>query len=113
MEKFKPLHSTPLRNLNVPVLKGTEGLKFNPSVPFTLQDKFGLDEMRVESSDGGDQASLVVGRYLSPQLYVSYGVGLIESINTFSLRYQLSSKWQLKAENGANQSADLFYTIER
>ena len=89
------------------------GLSGGDRIARMMQDKFGLDEMRVESSDGGDQASLVVGRYLSPQLYVSYGVGLIESINTFSLRYQLSSKWQLKAESGANQSADLFYTIER
>ncbi len=89
------------------------GLSGGDRIARMMQDKFGLDEMRVESSDGGDQASLVVGRYLSPRLYVSYGVGLIESINTFSIRYQLSSKWQLKAESGASQSADLFYTIER
>lgn len=78
-----------------------------------LGDKFGLDEMRVESSDNGDQASLAVGRYLSPKLYVSYGVGLIEAINTLTVRYQISSKWQLKAESGEAQGADIFYTIER
>ena len=89
------------------------GLSGGDHIARMMQDRFGLDEMRVESSEGGDQASLVVGRYLSPRLYVSYGVGLIESVNTFSLRYQLSSKWQLKAESGENQSADLFYTIER
>jgi len=76
-------------------------------------DRFGLDEMRVESSDSGDQASLVVGRYLSPKLYVSYGVGLIEAINTLSVRYQLTDHWQLKAESGESQGADIFYTIER
>jgi translocation and assembly module TamB len=89
------------------------GLSGGDKIARMMQDQFGLDEMRVESSDGGDQASLVVGRYLSPKLYVSYGVGLIESINTFSMRYQLSDKWQLKAESGESQSADLFYTIER
>lgn len=78
-----------------------------------LGDKFGLDEMRVESSDTGDQASLAVGRYLSPKLYVSYGVGLIEAVNTLTVRYQISSKWQLKAESGEAQGADFFYTIER
>lgn len=78
-----------------------------------LGDKFGLDEMRVESSDNGDQASLAVGRYLSPKLYVSYGVGLLEAINTLTVRYQISSKWQLKAESGEAQGADIFYTIER
>ncbi|MDH3387670.1 MAG: translocation/assembly module TamB domain-containing protein, partial [Gammaproteobacteria bacterium] len=61
----------------------------------------------------GDQASLVVGRYLSPRLYVSYGVGLIESINTLNLRYQITEKWQLEAESGEHQGADFLYTIER
>ncbi len=89
------------------------GLSGGDKIARMMQDQFGLDEMRVESSESGDQASLVVGRYLSPKLYVSYGVGLIESINTFSMRYQLSEKWQLKAESGETQSADLFYTIER
>ncbi len=89
------------------------GLSGGDKIARMMQDQFGLDEMRVESSEGGDQASLVVGRYLSSRLYVSYGVGLIESINTFSMRYQLNDKWQLKAESGESQSADLFYTIER
>ena len=75
--------------------------------------RFELDEMRVESSDSGDQASLVIGRYLSPKLYVSYGVGLVDSFNTLNFRYQLSSKWQLKGESGETQGADLLYTIER
>jgi len=79
----------------------------------TIGEQFGLDEMRVESSDTGDQASLVVGRYLSPKIYVSYGVGLIETINTFTVRYKISDKWQIKAESGEAQGADILYTIER
>ncbi|MDA3868660.1 MAG: translocation/assembly module TamB domain-containing protein [Gammaproteobacteria bacterium] len=79
----------------------------------TLGDRFGLDEMRVESSATGDQASLVVGRYLSPRLYISYGVGLIESFNTLMLRYRISSKWHIKVESGEYHGADIIYTIER
>lgn len=79
----------------------------------TLGDRFGLDEMRVESSDTSEQASLVVGRYLSPKLYISYGVGLIETINTLTVRYSISEKWQLKAESGEYQGADLLYIFDR
>ena len=79
----------------------------------TLGNRFGLDEMRVEGSDNGDQASLVMGRYLSPKLYVSYGVGMIEAVNTLNVRYHISDKWQLKAESGESQGADLLYTFER
>jgi translocation and assembly module TamB len=89
------------------------GLSGGDVIARSLGDRFGLDEMRVESSDQGDQAALVVGRYLSPRLYASYGVGLIESINTLTLRYQISKKWLIKAESGGYQGADILYTIER
>ena len=88
------------------------GLSGGDRLARLLGDRFGLDEMRVESGSN-DQASLVVGRYLSPRLYISYGVGLIEAINTFSLRYKISDKWQLKAESGEAQGADFLYTIDR
>jgi len=89
------------------------GLSGGDKLARVLGDRFGLDEMRVESSDSGDQASLVMGRYLSPRLYVSYGVGLIEAFNTFTVRYQIADKWQLKAESGEHQGADIIYTIDR
>ena len=79
----------------------------------TLGDRFGLDEMHIEGSDTGDQASLVIGRYLSPRLYVSYGVGLIETVNTLNVRYKISDKWVLKGESGEHQGADFLYTYER
>lgn len=89
------------------------GLSGGDQMARSLGDRFGLDEMRVESSASGDQASLVVGRYLSPRLYVSYGVGLIESFNTLMLRYRVSSKWHIKVESGEYHGADILYTIER
>ena len=89
------------------------GLSGGDRIARSIGDRFGFDEMRIESSSSGDQASLVVGRYLSPRLYVGYGVGLIESINTFNLRYKVTERWQLEAESGAAQGADLFYRFER
>jgi translocation and assembly module TamB len=89
------------------------GLAGGDSLARQVGDQFGLDEMRVESNDDGDQASLVVGRYLSPDLYVSYGVGLIETLNTLTLRYRLAERWHVQAESGEYQGADLLFTIER
>jgi len=89
------------------------GLSGGDTLARKIGDEFGLDQMRIESNEKGDQASLVMGRYLSPKLYISYGVGLVESFNTFRVRYQLSDKWQIKAESGQAQGADILYTIER
>ncbi len=89
------------------------GLSGGDRIARSIGDRFGFDEVRIESGGGGDQASLVVGRYLSPRLYVGYGVGLVESINTLNLNYKITDSWQLEAESGANQGADLFYRWER
>jgi translocation and assembly module TamB len=89
------------------------GLTGGDHLARSLGERFGLDEIRVEGGGTGDQASLVMGRYLSPKLYVGYSVGLIEAINTLTVRYQMSRHWQLRGESGEYQGADLLYTIER
>ncbi len=79
----------------------------------SLGESLGIDEVSIDSSNAGEQASLVVGRYISPKLYISYGVGLIEAINTFKVRYQISERWQIIGENGEFQGADIFYFFDR
>lgn len=78
--------------------------------------RLGLEEVGVESSmdsDGSANTALVLGKFLSPRLFISYGISLTESINTLKLRYTISDKWVFKTEAGANQSADFEYTIEQ
>lgn len=75
--------------------------------------RFGIDEVRIESGGGFGEGTLVIRHYLSPKIYVSYGMGLFESLNVFIVRYQLSKLWALQAESGTQSSADIIYTIER
>jgi translocation and assembly module TamB len=63
--------------------------------------------------DMTNETSLVLGRYLSPRLYISYGVGLVEAINTVKMRYTIGDHWTIKTEAGTQRSADLVFTIER
>jgi translocation and assembly module TamB len=74
--------------------------------------KVGIEDVGVESDLNNDTA-LVLGRYLSPRLYISYGISLAESINTFKMRYTVGDHWTIKTEMGIARSADLVYTIER
>ena len=71
----------------------------------------GLDEVQLER-DQNDAASLVLGKYLSPRLYVSYGVGLTAALSALKLRYTLGNRWVIKTEAGSRQSVDLEYTTE-
>lgn len=78
--------------------------------------RLGLEEVGVEStvdSAGQTNTSLVLGKFLSPRLFISYGISLTESINTLKLRYTISDRWVLKTEAGEYQSADMEFTIER
>ena len=77
-----------------------------------LGRQFGLEDVGIESS-GEDDTSVVLGKFLSPRLFVSYGISLTESINTAKLRYTISDRWVLKVEAGEQQSADLEFKIER
>jgi len=74
--------------------------------------RIGLDEVSVERTDSDDTA-VVLGKFLSPRLFVSYGVSIAEAINTVKLRYTLNERWSLRAEAGLEQSADVEFKIER
>jgi len=81
----------------------------------TLGKQVGVDTVSVENaspySTNANQASLFLGKYLSPRLYVSYGIGLYEPLNLLRIRYTLSRHWALEAESGTISGADILYTI--
>ena len=52
-----------------------------------------------------------VGKYLTPQLYLSYGRSLFTGSNIFSLRYDISRRWQLETVTGTESGVDLYYKI--
>lgn len=95
------------------------GLKGGDFLAKKLGGNLGVDTIGIESGEAGTanstkQASLVVGKYLSPDLYVSYGIGLFDQVSTVKLQYTLSSHWQLVTESSRiGTGGDVIYTIER
>jgi translocation and assembly module TamB len=72
----------------------------------------GLDDAGIQSDDTLGQAALVVGKYLTPGLYISYGVGLFDGANVLRMRYELTKNLNLETETGTQSGIDLRYTIE-
>jgi translocation and assembly module TamB len=92
------------------------GLKGGNFVSERVNQNLGLDEFGIQTdpSESAAQASFVIGKYLSPSLYVSYGIGLFEPVNTLKLRYTITKRWQLVTESSSEASSgDLIYNIER
>ncbi len=76
----------------------------------------GVDDIGIESAPGTSnaQAALVVGKYLSPKLYVSYGYGLFEPISTLRLEYQLNRLWRVVTQSTNNATGgDFIWVHER
>jgi translocation and assembly module TamB len=74
---------------------------------------FGLDNAGIDTEDGVDNAAMVVGKYLNPSLYISYGVGLFDGAKTLRMRYDLTKRLTLETETGAESGVDLRYSFER
>ncbi|CAK0747349.1 translocation and assembly module TamB [Gammaproteobacteria bacterium] len=110
------------------------GIGNGDAVMERLKDTFGLESIEVQqgtpgssetvksqnlgnttgdsSQNKGQETSLVLGKYLSPRLYVSYGLGLYEHTSSLRLRYKLAKNWTLETEGGSSVGTDLLYTIE-
>lgn len=80
-----------------------------------LRGGLGLDEISIGSQPGEDaqQASFTVGKYLSPRLYVSYGVGIFQPGQIFRLLYELGGGFKVATESGIHTGGDLLYSVER
>jgi len=74
-----------------------------------------VDDIGVSSNEAlGGNSAFTVGKYLSPRLYLSYGVGLFEPGQVITLRYRLSHHWSFEAQNATDFSrASLNYRYEK
>jgi autotransporter translocation and assembly factor TamB len=65
-----------------------------------------------ELQSGLTDTVLTVGKFLTPQLYISYGQSLFNGSNLFLLRYDIFRQWQIETQTGSESGADLFYKLE-
>ena len=76
--------------------------------------RLGLDEAGVEENEMIGGSALTIGEYLSPRLYLSYGVGLFEPGEVIALRYKLSKDVGVRIQRGTEETrAGVEYRIER
>jgi translocation and assembly module TamB len=76
--------------------------------------KVGLDDVGVADNTAVGGAALTIGKYLSPRLYLSYGVGLFTPGEVVTLRYRLTRLFNIEIQNGTLSSrAGINYKIEK
>lgn len=96
--------------LQAALMLGSQGLNF---IGEDLKNAFSIDEIGLDSGDDPNSASFFIGKYLNPRLYVKYGIGIIEPINTFFLRYQFSDAFLFESTSTTQaQGGDFIYVTE-
>jgi translocation and assembly module TamB len=79
-----------------------------------LGKRLGISEIGIEDRAEIGGSAFTVGQYLSPRLYLSYGVGLFEPGQVVTLRYRISDRVSLEAVQGTlSQKAGISYRIEK
>lgn len=70
--------------------------------------------MSLAGGEKSTDVSLVVGKEVYKDLYISYGKGLTDSEGTFKARYNLKYGFSVETETTSEASgADLFWSLER
>ncbi len=85
-------------------LSGTRGLTNQ------IGQAFGFQSLVVDASGNSDDTNVNVTGYVSPDLYIRYGVGVFNAQNSLSVRYQLTRRIYVEATSAAENAADVVYS---
>ncbi|MCB1773848.1 MAG: translocation/assembly module TamB domain-containing protein [Gammaproteobacteria bacterium] len=78
-----------------------------------ISEQFGLDDLRIETGeDGFESSTLLLGRYLNPDLYVGYTQELFNPEGAVLVRMRLNRRFEVETRSGRTQSVDLFFRHE-
>ena len=70
---------------------------------------FGLSGLALDAQGTGDDTQVSVTGYITPDLYLRYGVGVFTPVNKLTLRYQMNKRLYLEASQSLEKAIDLFY----
>lgn len=87
-----------------------------------LQKSIGLDQIGFDTEPVYDAktkqytqgTALVLGKYITPKLFINYSIGISEPINILRMRYHFNKNWSVQSEtSGDSNGIDFLYTIEK
>ena len=89
------------------------GIKRGEGITSAIQRGLGVDTLEISGGTNLQDSTLGIGKFLTPNLFVSYDVGLFDRQSVLSMIYLLTERIRLEVESGISQSIDLTYTLER
>ncbi|NAR59970.1 translocation/assembly module TamB domain-containing protein [Acinetobacter haemolyticus] len=70
---------------------------------------FGLSGLALDAQGTGDDTQVSLTGYITPDLFIRYGVGVFTPVNKLTLRYQMNRRLYLEASQSLERAIDVFY----
>ena len=86
------------------------GLSGTRNLTNQIGQAFGLQSLTVDASGGSEDTNVNVTGYVTPDLYIRYGVGVFNAQNSLSVRYQLTRRIYVEATSAADNAVDVVYS---
>lgn len=86
------------------------GLSGTRNLTNQIGQAFGFQSLTVDASGGSEDTNVNVTGYVSPDLYIRYGVGVFNAQNSLSIRYQLTRRIYIEATSAAENAVDVVYS---
>ena len=69
----------------------------------------GLKGLALDAQGTGDDTQVSVTGYITPDLFIRYGIGVFTPVNKLTLRYQMNKRLYLEASQSLERAIDVFY----
>ena len=89
------------------------GIEQGQGLTDELGNRLGLDTVAITNTGNIDSSELTIGKYLTPQVFIRYGIGLFDRFSKVAVDYMINDRLTLQAESGEYQSIDFTYRVER
>ena len=86
------------------------GLSGTRSFTNQIGQAFGFQSLTVDASGNSEDTNVNVTGYVTPDLYIRYGVGVFNAQNSLSIRYQLTRRIYVEATSAAENAVDVVYS---
>jgi translocation and assembly module TamB len=88
------------------------GIKGGRGIATSIAEQFGIQDFHVDTVGNGDESQVQLSGRLSPNLLLSYGVGVLTPVNTLKLRYNLTENFYVETAQSVESALDFFYTFD-
>lgn len=70
---------------------------------------FGLSGLTLDAQGVGNDTQVNLTGYITPDLYLRYGMGVFTPVNKLTLRYQINRRLYVEASSALEKAIDIFY----